>query len=161
MDIELKSLFARVKSALMRRGRSEHEANDLMQEAYLRMLRQNQHEQIREPEAYLMKTALNLSIDVHRARLSRGEEVMIDEEMIIDASPGVEDVLLSRERLDRLSQCLSRMNERTRTIFLAHRVEGLTYQEIGRIHGLSISGVEGHVSRASLLVAGWMKGWYP
>ena len=51
------------------------------------------------------------------------------------------------------------MNDKTRAIFLAHRVDGLSYQEIARIHGLSISSVEKHVAKAALMVTGWMEGW--
>jgi RNA polymerase sigma factor (sigma-70 family) len=153
------SVFLRVKGALRRRGRSEQDAEDLVQEAFLRLACYEQV--IEKPEAFLMKTALNLSIDAHRSRASRGEEVLLDDVVIVDTAPGTEDVLLSRERLGRLSECMARMNDKTRTIFLAHRVDGMSYREIGRLHGLSISGVEKHVAKAVLMITGWMEGWYP
>jgi RNA polymerase sigma-70 factor (ECF subfamily) len=108
-----------------------------------------------------MKTALNLSIDAYRASATRGEEVLVEDVMIVDTSPGIEDVMLSRERLRRLSECMARMNEKTRTIFLAHRVECMSYREIAQRHGLSVSSVEKHVAKAVLLVTGGMEGWYP
>jgi len=86
---------------------------------------------------------------------------LLDDVVIVDTAPGTEDVLLSRERLRRLSECVARMNDKTRAIFLAHRLDGMSYQEIGRLHGLSISGVEKHVAKAVLLITGWMEGWYP
>jgi len=133
------SVFSRVKGALRRRGRSEQDAEDLVQEAFVRLACYEREQAVEKPEAFLMKTALNLSID----------------------APGTEDVLLSRERLARLSECVARMNDKTRTIFLAHRLDGMSYQEIGRLHGLSISSVEKHIAKAMLIITGGMEGWYP
>lgn len=155
------SVFSRVKAALRRRGRSEHDADDLVQEAFLRLTCYERERTVDKPEAFLMRTALNLSVDAHRSRASRGEEVLLEDVVIVDTAPGIEDVQLSRERLHRLSECLARLNDRTRAIFLAHRVDGLSYQEIGKLHGLSISGVEKHVAKAALMLASWMEGWYP
>jgi RNA polymerase sigma-70 factor (ECF subfamily) len=155
------SVFSRVKGALRRRGRSEQDAEDLVQEAFVRLACYEREHAVEKPEAFLMRTALNLSIDAHRTQTSRGEEVLLDDVVLVDTTPGTEDVLLSRERLARLSECVARLNDKTRAIFLAHRLDGMTYQEIGRLHGLSISGVEKHVAKAVLMITGWMEGWYP
>ena len=155
------SVFSRVKAALRRRGRSEQDAEDLVQEAFLRLASYEREQVVEKPEAFLMRTALNLSIDAYRSRASHGDEVLLDDVVLMDTAPGIEDVHLSRERLQRLSECVARMNDKTRSIFLAHRLDGLSYQEIGRLHGLSISGVEKHVAKAVLIITGWMEGWYP
>ncbi len=152
-------VFSRVRSALMRRGRTEHEADDLVQEAWIRLECYRREQPVDQPEAFLMRAALNLSIDAHRTRLSRGEEVAIDDVVLIDASPSAETVLLSRERLERLSICLGRLNDKTRSILLAHRIDGMSYQEIARQHKLSVSAVEKHIAKATLLLTSWMEGW--
>jgi len=119
-----------------------------------------QQEQVVErPEAFLMRTALNLSIDAHRTSVSHGESVLLEEVVLVDASPAIEDVLLARERLARLSICLGRLSEKSRSIFLAHRVDGLTYREIADRHDLSITTVEKHIAKASLQLTTWMEGW--
>ncbi len=114
---------------------------------------------VRQPEAFLMRAALNLSIDSHRRRLSHGEEVQLEDEVLIDATPSAEAVLLGKERVARLSVCLGRLNGKTRDIFLAHRVDGLNYTEIARSHGISANAVERHVAKASMLLTCWMEGW--
>lgn len=98
-------------------------------------------------------------LDAHRAKMNRGEEVLLDEVIVVDESPCVESVVLGRERMARLGERLGRLNERTRDLFLAHRVDGLTYREIGEQHGLSTSAVEKHVARATLQLTTWMEGW--
>ncbi len=151
--------FSKVKAALMRRGRTEQDADDLLQDAWLRLACYERDQVVDEPEAFLMKVALNLSIDMHRTRMTRGDEVLLEDVVLIDAAPAVEDVLLARERMDRLSHCIGRLSEKTREIFMAYRFDGQTYKEIAKHRGLSVSTVEKHVARATLQLAAWMEGW--
>ncbi|WP_284620660.1 RNA polymerase sigma factor [Aquabacterium humicola] len=157
--IDWKAAFARVRSALMRRGRTSDEADDLVQEAWVRLACYEKERDVVQPEAFLMRAALNLSIDAYRARASRGEELVIDEVELVDAAPTAEAIMLGRERIARLSVGLGRLSDRTRDIFLAHRIDGLSYQEIARQHRLSISAVEKHVAKATLMITSWMEGW--
>lgn len=153
------SVFSRVRAALMRRGRSEQDADDLVQEAWVRLACYEQENHVVQPEAFLMRAAINLSIDAHRASAARGEQVLLDEVVLLDGRPGVEDVLLGRERLARVSECLARLSDKTRDIFIAHRIEGMSYQEIARRHGMTVSSVHKHIAKALLLITGLMEGW--
>jgi RNA polymerase sigma factor (sigma-70 family) len=153
------AVFSRVRAALMRRGRSEQDADDLVQEAWIRLACYQRDQDVAQPEAFLMRAALNLSIDAHRARVNHGEQVMLEDVVLVDATPSAEAVLLGRERMARLSVCLGRLNDKTRAIFLAHRIDGMSYQEIARVHGLSVSSVEKHIAKATLLLTSWMEGW--
>lgn len=159
MLIDWQSVFLRVRSALMRRGRSEQDADDLVHEAWIRLTKFALEQPVDQPEAFLMRAALNLSIDAHRARTVRGEEVLLEDVVIVDGSPSADEVVLARERVARLSECLSRMNEKTRAIFLAHKVDGLSYKEIAQQYGITKSAVEKHISKGVMLTATWMEGW--
>lgn len=57
----------------MRRGRTVHDADDL--------------QPVAKPEVSLIRTALNLSIDSHRARGNQGEEVLLEDIVLIDSVP--------------------------------------------------------------------------
>jgi RNA polymerase sigma-70 factor (ECF subfamily) len=131
----------------------------MVQEAWVRLARYEREKAVLEPEAFLMRTALNLSVDTHRARVSHGEEVLLDETDLIDGAPSADAVLLGRERMARLSLCLGRLNDKRRNIFLAQRVEGMTYREIAHHYQMSISSVEKHIAKALLQVTSWMEGW--
>jgi RNA polymerase sigma factor (sigma-70 family) len=143
----------------MRRGRSEADAEDLLQEAWIRLSGYEREHKVEEPEAFLMRAALNLSVDAYRVRQNRGEEVLLEDVVLVDAAPSAEAVLLGRERLARLGVCLGRLTPQTRTIFLAHRMEGKTYPQIAREHNLAVTTVEKHVAKAVLLLTSWMEGW--
>jgi len=159
MLIDWPSVISRVKAALMRRGRTEQDASDLVHDAWIRLAKFQQVEKVDRPEAFLMKAALNLSIDAHRALQVRGEEVSPEDVVIVDGRPSADDVVLARERLVRLSECLARMNEKTRAIFLAHKMDGLSYKEVAQKFDLSMSAVERHVSKAVMMITSWMEGW--
>ena len=159
MNIDWRSAFARAKAALMRRGRTEDDAEDLLQDAWLRLAQYEGDRPIEKPEAFLMQTALNLSIDMHRSARSRGEVILLEDVVLIDVTPNAEAVLLARERLARLSNCIARLSDRTREILLAHRLEGMSYQEIARQQGLSVSTVEKHIAKAILHLTSCMAGW--
>lgn len=159
MATNWKAAFASVRAALMRRGRTPHDADDLVQEAWVRLACYEREQIVLRPEAFLMRIALNLSIDTCRARATRGDEVQLEEVVLIDAAPSAEAVTLARERMARMSICLGRLNDKTRDIFIAHRIEGMSYQEIAHRHDLSISTVEKHIARALVQISGWMEGW--
>jgi len=159
MRADWRSAFASVRAALMRRGRTEHDADDLLQEAWVRLAGYARERPVDKPEAFLMQVALNLSIDSHRTHQTRGEEVLLEDVVLVDVSPSAEAILLARERTDRLSVCLGRLTDKTRNIFLAHRIEGLTYAEIARRHALSVSTVERHIAKAMLQLTTWLEGW--
>lgn len=161
---ELRALFAQVKSALMHRGCSRDDADDLAQEAYLKLLRYELNHTVDKPGAFLMRTALNLAIDAYRVQRNCGERVLLedltlDELLSADSAPTAEATLLAKERLARLADSLVDVGARTRRIYLAHRLDGTSYQEIARCHGISVSAVEKHIAKATMAVMRCMEGW--
>lgn len=157
MNTDWPSVFSNVMSALMRRGRTEHDAQDLVHDAYVKYAQSAKEQTIEKPEAFLMKVALNLSIDAHRASTVRGEQVLLEDVVLMDGRPSAEDVVQAREELAQVSECLSRMNERTRSIFMDNRVEGLSYKELSEKYGITKSAVEKHIAKGVMLTALWME----
>lgn len=82
------TIFSCVRAALMSRGRTHHGAEDLVQEAWVRLTCYEREHVVEKSEAFLMRTALNLSIDAHRTRMSHGEEVALDDVVVVDLSRG-------------------------------------------------------------------------
>lgn len=158
---DLKTAVSKVRAALMRRGRTAHDADDLVQEAWLRLACYERKERVEQPEAFLMRVATNLSTDWYRSRAHHGEEVMLDHVVLIDAAPSTEAVVLAREQSAHLSVCVGRLDRKTRDILLAHRLEGLSHREIARRHRTSVSSVEKHIAKALYLLSSSMNDWYP
>jgi RNA polymerase sigma-70 factor (ECF subfamily) len=158
---DLKAVLSRARASLRRRGASQHEAEDWTQEAWLRMSQSLDGREVPNPEGYLIRTAINIAIDEYRARRLRGSEVDIEDVAVLvaDPAPGQDVELLGKERLQRLWKCMDRLPERTRAIFLAHRLGERTFGDIGREFGISDTVVGEHVARATARLTTWMEGW--
>ena len=135
---------------LARRTRDGDEAQDLVQDVFHRFARlgQGRSGMLERPQAYLRRIAANLLKD--RAKLASRRSVALhvvaDEERL----PGLDQhgLLESRDMLRRLEAAILRLRPKTREIFVAHRIEGLTYSEIAERTGLTVKGVEKQMSKA-------------
>lgn len=152
------SILLHVKSVLMSRGRGADEADDLVQDAFVKLACYAQEHTVREPEAFLMRAAQNLSLDAHRARKRHGEEVLVEDQLLVDPGPAVEEILLRREQVELLIKCLASMDTKTGRIILAHRIDGASYAEIAREHGISVSAVEKQIAKAMILLSHAVEG---
>ena len=102
---------------------------------------------LEQPEAFIRRVSSNLAKDWARSRsIAERSSASIE----VASNPIVDSVALleSRDMLHRLEGAISRLKPRTREIFLAHRLRGLTYAEIATATGLSVKGVEKQMSRA-------------
>jgi len=70
------------------------------------------------------------------------------EEVLADASPSPEDLLLSREQSRQISDALQSLPENQRMALILKRYDDLSYQEISQIIGCSVSAVESLLVRA-------------
>ena len=125
---DFRRLEQRLRNFLTRGGRSREDAEDLIQEALLRLHEycQSPGETVNDREAFLVRTVRNLSIDRHRRErrhLYAGETV---EELeltapLLDTGPAVDEVLAAHQRLDAIRATLNAVSPRTREIYFAHR----------------------------------------
>jgi RNA polymerase sigma factor (sigma-70 family) len=150
-------LLTRLRRLLRRRGRSADESDDLIQEAFLRLQSYCHEQHIAQPEAFLVRTVLNLIIDVKRKHgaaplLQGGVETMT----LVDPGPLPEEVLIGQERVRWLNTGLEALSPRVREVFLLHRLEGYSYKQIAAELDLSVSTVEKHIAKASLFLFEWM-----
>jgi RNA polymerase sigma-70 factor (ECF subfamily) len=137
---------------------SEADAEDYAQAAYLKM--GDARDDVRDPSAFLVKTAVNISInDRRRSAIRTRAAEALDNLEISDDRPLQDEVLLARERLERVTEGLARLSARTRQVFLLHRVEGLKYREIADLLGITPSAVEKHIAKATAFLAHWTEGW--
>lgn len=151
--------LAHAKKVLLRRGCGEQHAEDLVQEAFMRLELYRREHEVREPEAFLVRTAINLSVDAHRHDRLHPTELLTEHTVAVDITPSQDEVFAARERLDRVTAGLHQLSPRTRDIFLGHRVDGLSYKALAQAHGISISAVEKHIAKAVLFFSEWMAGW--
>lgn len=139
-----------MRKLLRRRGRTREEAEDLIQEAFLRMQAYcKQGGEVREPEAFLVRTVLRLSMNAHRHehRHLYAEET-VEDLSVADLGPSPDEVLAAEQCLKGMREALDSVNRRTREVFFMHRLDGLSYEQIAHQLSISVSAVEKHIARA-------------
>lgn len=164
-DALIARLDARFRGPLMvfflRRQFARAEAEDLTQEVFLRMVGRDGGEAPENPEVYVFQVAANLLRDRVRRDVARKADAhaSLDAPGDLTASGitnhpqlvedrGPERVLLAREMLAEALRALDELGERTRHIYILHRLEKMRHKEIAALLGLSVSAVEKHIIRA-------------
>ena len=125
---------------------SEADAQDLAQEAYLRLLRVSEPQLIRDPAAYLFRIAHNLLHELY-TNMPPGSVESIDEIDIVDEHLSVEEQAENRQQMDRLEEVMSHLPPKCRAAIVMHRRDGMTYEEIAKELGVSIAMVKKYLSQ--------------
>jgi RNA polymerase sigma factor (sigma-70 family) len=141
---------------LRRKGRSHEDAEDLIQEAMLRLHVYGRNVAVANEEAFLRHAVHNLSVDQHRRdRLDLQREVPIEDinarSPLIAPESTPEDTLEAQQRLSHIRGVLDAVSLRTREIYFAHRA-GYSYSEIADHMGISHITIKRHIARALLAI---------
>lgn len=133
---------------LRQRLRSESDARDIAQEAYLRFIRLGEPQRIENPEAYLFRIASNLLWEHKLRERSLAGQSPLDEEPTVEHTPL--ETTLSTQIAKRVRLALDRLPVMQRSVVILHLRDGLTYREIGARAGISASMVRKHLNAALL-----------
>ena len=153
-----REMWVRLKRRIGKRIGKRADAEDLLHSAYLRLVGYQSHHPVENVEAFLVRTALNIGVDNFRRDRFFSEIPAVDA-VFANNAPLQDEALAAQERLRRVKEGLARLPARTRDILMMHRLEGLTYHEIGERLGISRSGVEKHIIKAMRYLAVWSEGW--
>lgn len=125
-------------------------AEDLSQEAYLKVSVAIKNQSVEFPQSFLFQTAKNLALDYLRKEKVRRRHLheQADEPEILEvaaSTPTPEASALIAEELERLLKTLAGHSQRRREILILHKVHGWHYEEIAKHFGISKSAVEKNV----------------
>jgi RNA polymerase sigma-70 factor (ECF subfamily) len=135
---------------LRRRLPVADDADDVAQEAYIRMLKYEGSDEIKSPSAMLFRIAANVANDHGRAAQARcaADHVEIEAHDIVSDQPSAERTVLASQNLDILLAAIESLPPKCKQVFLLSRASGMTYPEIARHCGISVKMVEKQISRA-------------
>jgi RNA polymerase sigma factor (sigma-70 family) len=141
---------------LARKLGNHADAAEVAQEAFLRIYRLEHPAELDNARAFLFQVASNLAIDQLRRRSlhyrflkSEQSQQSGSEPLDINAN-GIppEDILDAREKLARIYAAIDRLPVKCRQAFLLHRNSGLSYSDISKELGVSVSSVEKYILQA-------------
>lgn len=126
------------------------DANDIVQDAFLKLQRASTDQIIENPRSYLFRVADNLAIDHIRSRTAQARQLEQDGQVHLIASgePSPERIVDYRQRLARLQEVIAELPAKQREAFLMHKVDGLSHAEVAQVMGISKSGVEKLITKA-------------
>jgi len=133
------------------RLRSQQEAKDVAQEAYVRLLKLDQPGAISFLRAFLFKTAANLAVDRIRheqtARRAARETKFLEE---LRCGPNPEQSANDAQELELAQRLIDDLPAKCRRAFLLHKVYDLDLPDIAKQMGLGERMVRNHLVRALL-----------
>ncbi len=145
---------AGVRAWLRRSRLRPDEIDDLMQEAYAKLVGLKRVDQIESPDGYFFQTVRNLLTDkLRRAKIIRIETVMeIDALSVSSDEPSPEQTAAARRELSRVQALIQALPDRCRRVFELRKVQGVPQREIARLLGISESAVENEAVKGMRLI---------
>jgi RNA polymerase sigma factor (sigma-70 family) len=152
--------YARLVKVCRARGCSREDAQDVVQEAYMRLLQYQRSAKVSDPDSLLRRIVINISINqYHRGRSSpivpESIGTLDRRGMLTDPAPGPERTLSAEQELERVVSLLTAVSPRMCQIFIAQR-GGYSYEEIAAAFAVKPRTVEKHVAAASLTLTEMM-----
>lgn len=136
---------------LLRRMVGCHQtAEDLAQEAYLKVSGAAKTQTITYPQPFLYQTAKNLALDYLRKQKVRAKNIDeqtddLDYQQIADQAPTPDQATQTGQELDELLSILAQQPERRREMLILNKIHGWKYAEIADHFGVSKSAVEKNI----------------
>lgn len=155
----LVSLYLEKRAALVRfftlRTSSPAEAEDIVQDVYLKIAHLDPGA-VENPAAFLYRLGTNAMLDRARTRRRGVARDGAYQEAHQAGGPGepeaeapdADAAIDARRRLEALLALVEEMPAQRRTVFVLHKIEGLSYAEVAARLGVSRSAVEKHMMAA-------------
>ncbi len=142
MSLSVEALYAKYGPMVLRRCRrllrDEAQAVDATQDVFVKLLREKDRLSNEAPSALLFRLATNVCLN--RLRTSRRRPEDRDDELVLAIAHEL-DVESAAHARSLLARLFKDEPESTATIALLHYLDGMTWEQVAREVGLSVSGV--------------------
>jgi len=135
---------------------NEHDAEDVVQETFLRAYKQLKNYESRSSfSTWLYRIASNYTLDLIRMRKRHADKHDSDSEEgrpILDelaaTAPAPDRLLFSNQVKDRVAAAMEELSDLERSAFVLRHFEGLSIEEIGGMLGTSLNATKHSIFRA-------------
>lgn len=132
--------------------RDDHDAQDAVQEAYLRALRHFSARRGGDVRAWLLRIVRNVCMDVHRGRARTAGRIDEVGEMEMAGGADAEAELLRAAGEDAVRDAIERLPAEYREVLLLREFEEMSYKRIAAVTGTPAGTVMSRLSRARALL---------
>jgi len=145
--------------AYLRRSMQATDVDDLVQESFMRVLREHERGEVRSAKSFLFTVARNALRDLLRARgVARAESITENEALpVLEEGPSVVDLVSRRQELALLSEAIRELPERCRQVFLLRKIQGISQREIAERLDITENTVETLVAKGARRCADYLR----
>jgi len=138
-----------LRGYLQKRFPSLPDHDDIVQEAYTRLLKAEDKNHLISAKAFLFTVARNVAIDLLRRRQKAEHEPISDFAALplLEEAPGVEEALEREQRRENLIEAIASLPDRCREVLMLRHLDGLSYKEIAARLGISPNTVKVHMAK--------------
>lgn len=113
--------------------------DDVVQEAFLRVLRARESGELQAPKAFLFATARNLAVDSLRRHAVSRTDSLVEEDLsnVLDDHDSIPESLARSQEIALLTEAVQSLPERCRQVMTLRLVYGLPQRAIGDKLGIS------------------------
>lgn len=160
---EYGGIYKEIRTSLLRYAsryfKRSHEVEDVVQEAFLKVIEAQGKREINLPEHYLFRTTRNLALKEIAKKANKLTDNLGDfpSETDLVVGTSLEDDYEAKERLDLACQAIRELPLKCRQVFIYRRVYGYSHKEIADEMGISVKTIEAHLTRAILHCAEFME----
>jgi RNA polymerase sigma factor (sigma-70 family) len=130
---------AMLRAWLSGRFGAQLEIDDIVQEAYVRVVRARAEGEMRAPKAFLFATARNLALDQLRRHHLTHTRPLVDSDLsnVLDERGDIPETVAHHQELALLTEAIQSLPDRCRQIFTLRSVYSMTQREIAEKLGIS------------------------
>lgn len=159
---DISSLYVRLSTSLKRYAsryfRRPQEIEDIVQEAFVRVLEAQNKRKIQVDDGYLYRTTRNLALNTLQKSENRLTDTIGDllPETVLLESLSLEDEFESRERFQLFCSAVRQLPRKCQRVFILRKVYGLSLKEIAERMDISVKTVEVHMTKAIVRCTDYM-----
>lgn len=133
--------------SIMKMSVQQQDVDDILQEAFIRVLRSDSQQEIKSPKGYLFAVSRNL---VLKKLIEQSKEIHSEIDQAIlepDIDNSVERELYQKAKLQRFNEVLNSLPEKHRRAILLRKLYCLSHKEIASKMDVSVSSVEKYIAK--------------
>ena len=155
---DITRIYTEIRTSLMRFAyryfKTPQEIEDVVQEAFVKVLEAKERRTIEHPKSYMFQTVKNLSLNKISKSDYRLTDALEDQvgagmhESVLQVTSSMEDQFESRQRFELFCRAVRELPIKCQRVYIMRRVYGYTQKEIAEQLSISVKTVEAHLTKA-------------
>ncbi len=161
-QLQMTRTYLELRTALMRFAyryfKTSQEIEDVVQEAFVKVIEAQQKREILHPKSYIYQTVKNLSLkrlDTSDYRLTDTVGDILPESVLLESAT-LEDQFESQQRFELFCQAVRQLPVKCQRVYIMRRVYGYSQKQIAEKMGITVKTVEAHLSKAIMRCTDYM-----